>query len=65
MELLSTGGIGKARRSELDLSGNLMTTGEYWNLYPNWVPGKFNPQFNLLQNLGSSASHQCSDLRFS
>lgn len=29
MGLLSTGGIGKAGSSELNLSGNLMTTGEY------------------------------------
>lgn len=29
MGFLSTGGIGKAGSSELNLSGNLMTTGEY------------------------------------
>lgn len=42
-----------------------MTPGEYGNLYQNWAPARFNPHLNLLQHLGSSASHLCSGLRFS
>lgn len=48
MGFLSTGGIGKAGSSELNLSGNLMTTGEYLNLYQDWVPDRFNPQLNCV-----------------